>query len=490
MNSKETNSQNNVSKNALILSISKVLNTLITLMSAMLLSRFRTLEEYGTYSQIQTAVGLIISVVMLGLPNSINLFLGNAKNTKEADKFLSLYYSFGTVLSVLAGLILLILTPFICSYYKNDAIQEYSYALAILPWVSVITTSISNMLVSVGATKRLLIYNFLRNLSILVTIVFVRLIDQNFEFYMSAYVIVESLFSLWVYYEAKRLTDKIYIKPDFSLLKKVLTFSIPMGVASAVGTLDIYLDHLMVGHYFDTETLAIFSNAAKELPFNIIASAFTAVLVPYMAKKFRSGENEIAMKSWFAATEFNAFILFFCATTCIVYAPQIMTILYSEKYISGVPVFRVYSLALLLRITYFGMALNALGKSKYILYSSIATLIINIIFNYAMINIIGSIGAALATVLSILIISLLQLKFTSNLLNMCFKDIFPWKRIGLVAGINTAWGVIAFMIEKWLKLGVSISHIIISILIGIIFLTIYSLIVKKRMIYLYKEMGK
>lgn len=41
------------------LTASKVFAVLVSLVATMLLSRFRTLEEYGTYSQMLTAINLI-----------------------------------------------------------------------------------------------------------------------------------------------------------------------------------------------------------------------------------------------------------------------------------------------------------------------------------------------------------------------------------------------------------------------------------------------
>lgn len=482
--------QSSLSTNAMILTFSKVLNTLIALITAMLLARFRTLKEYGTYSQILTVVGLTISVVMLGLPNSLNLFIANANDNKERDSFLSIYFSLGTLLSILAGILLVVACPLICLYYKNNGIEAFTYVLAILPWTHVITTSISNMLVATNNTKRLLIYNLLRSLSLLLVIVFVRAINENFRFYMAFYVLVEIFFSLWVYYEARRLMDKIYFKPDLKLLKRILAFSIPMGIASAVGTLNVYLDQLMIGFYFDTETVAVYTNAAKELPFNLIATAFTAVLVPHMARQFREGKNKSAIQTWSDAIEFNTVILSFCSAACFVFAPQIMTILYSEKYLTGVGVFRVYALVLLIRITYFGMALNALGKSTYIFYSSIATLLINIILNYFMINAFDSVGAALATLISMALVALFQLLLTARMLKIPIRDIFPWKKVGKIILTNLIWAALAFVLLQIFNIGTTLNDIAIAIVIGSVFLIGYGLFYKKYMVNLYKKLGR
>lgn len=69
---------NTVGKNAVVLTASKIITTSISLASVMLLSRFRTLEEYGTYSQTLLVINLATALFMLGLPNSTNYFLALA----------------------------------------------------------------------------------------------------------------------------------------------------------------------------------------------------------------------------------------------------------------------------------------------------------------------------------------------------------------------------------------------------------------------------
>jgi len=60
--------KNSIGKEAVKLTTARMITLLISMISAMLLSRFRTLEEYGTYSQIVMVVTLAISIFTLGLP--------------------------------------------------------------------------------------------------------------------------------------------------------------------------------------------------------------------------------------------------------------------------------------------------------------------------------------------------------------------------------------------------------------------------------------
>ena len=481
--------ENKIAKDAFLISFTKVLNLIISLASSMLLARFRTLQEYGTYSQITTVVALATSIFMLGLPNSLNYFIARANDQEEKDHFLSLYYILVTILSAFTGVLLFLGRPLISSYYTNDLIDEFWYCLLLLPWAQTITAGVSNMMVATNNTNRLVVYNIARSLAFLLLLICVQIFNGNFYSYMVLYVVVDAVFTLIVYKEALRVMTKIYYKIDFRKIRAVLAFSIPMGLSAAISTLNIQLDHLMIGRFFDTESLAVYSNAAKELPFTIIATSFTAVLMPQMTRLFKQDKNEEAVTVWGRAIELNAIILFFCTMACIVFAPQMITILYSSKYIGGVPVFRIYAIALMLRVTYFGMVLNTTGNTKYVLYSSILSLIINVILNYALIRTLGMTGAALATIISLAVIGVAQLSASSKFIGVAFSKIFPWKRLLNITLINILIGAIAFAVLNIMKLETSTMDIVIAIGIGIVTFLIYALIMRKRFMSLTKGLS-
>ena len=85
---------------AVKMTVSKMIVLLISMVTAMLLSRFRTVEEYGTYSQLITVINLATTIIMMGLPNSLNYFLAGAENDGERGHFLNVYYSLSTALCV------------------------------------------------------------------------------------------------------------------------------------------------------------------------------------------------------------------------------------------------------------------------------------------------------------------------------------------------------------------------------------------------------
>lgn len=122
--------RNHIGSDTIKLTGSKIMTMMIAMISSMLLSRFRTLTEYGTYSQLLMAVNLVCSIMMLGLPNSINFFLAKAQTEEERDQFLSVYYTLNTILSLLVGLALVLAIPLLEMIFKNQLISTFWYFLA------------------------------------------------------------------------------------------------------------------------------------------------------------------------------------------------------------------------------------------------------------------------------------------------------------------------------------------------------------------------
>lgn len=481
--------RNKIGTDALTLTIAKIVTMLISMVSGMLLSRFRTLEEYGTYSQILLVINLATSLFMLGLPNSTNFFLSRSESRQERRNFLSVYYTLNTCMCFLMGAALVIAVPLIESYFKNKHIGDFIYLLAILPWTKVIISSVSNVLVVYGQTKKLALFNATNGMVAVVAIVIVKLFNWSFQVYMQLYLFGESVMMLWVYFIVSKLESPFRPMLDRKIIQSIFKFSIPIGLASLVGTLTLECDKLVIGQLMDTETLAIYTNAARELPFTIIATSLTAVLLPQMARRMKENKTKEAIELWKNTVELSYLFIAFAVTVLIVYAPQIMTILYSEKYLPGVGVFRVYSLVLLFRITHFGMMLNASGRTKLILYSSIITLIVNVVLDYILYQIIGILGPAIATLISISAAGIVQLIATSRMTGIPFIEVFPWRRIIIHSGINIAWGSIVYLLLKVFDLGVTGKEIICCVLSGIPVVALYLLIERRRMLTLWRTLN-
>lgn len=478
-----------IGKDGALLSISKVLSLSISMVTSMLLARFRTLTEYGTFSEIATVVSLAISVLCIGLPNCINFFVPRCETQKERDQFLTFYYSVNTLLGTLTGIILLISTPIIVKYYDNPNIITFSYALALLPWCQIISKSRENLLVATQQSKRAIIINLLNALSNLGIILLTQILNQNFEFFFLLYIADNVLFGFIVFFEAYRLIEKIDFSIGKSFIREIFKYSIPIGIASAVATIDLDLDKLIIGLFFTTEEVAIYANCGKELPIIYIASSFSSVLLPIVVKKVKDKDYSGAIDLWKDTVEFSALITFFFVTAMVVFAPQIVSLLYSNKYLPGVAIFRIYALVLLFRITSFAIMLNAMGRTKFIFFSSILALLVNIVLNFALYYFIGFSGPAISTIFSIAATSMFNLVASCKLMKIPFSEIFPWRSLGVIGAINIALGCFVYCLSRQIKLGTTRTDVLVAIFIGICWTCVYILLFYKRIKVVWNRMN-
>ncbi|MEH6949354.1 oligosaccharide flippase family protein [Bacillus sp. JJ634] len=458
---------------AIKLTTSKVITLAISLVSVMLLSRFLTLDEYGTYSQILLVTNLMTSLLMLGLPNSINYFLARSETVEERQKFLSVYYSLNTILSIIVGLVLVCSTPLLVQYFDNPLLKNFIYFLAVFPWTKIIMSSIDNVLIVYKRVSLIMIYRVANGISLLLILLIVQICEWGFQTYMFLFILVETLFAISIYYIVKNISGKLIVTFDRAIIKKMLTFSIPIGLASVVGTLNIELDKLMIGNFLGTDKLAIYTNASRELPMTIVATSFTALLIPQLARLLKKGENQIAVDLWGYSMVLSFIIMCFLVTAVFVFATDVMNFLYSEKFLSGVSVFRVYCLLTLLRFTYFGMMLNAKGKTKFIFYSSIISLGLNIVLSYIMFKSIGFIGPAVATLLSQFIINMIQLVYTAKIIGVNFSKVFPWRSLGLITVVNFILGLLFYKVKIFIPLDSTIGSLFESIILGLLWALLY-----------------
>lgn len=486
------NKKASVGTDAVFLTVSKAMVSLIGLVTSMLLARFRTLDEYGTYSQIIMVVDLVSTIVMLGLPNSVNYFLAKADTDKERQKFLSVYVTISTILTIIIAVCLNLATPLIIEYFDNPLITTLTYVFNIYPWSMIMIHSLSNVCVVYGKSSKLIYYSITHAIVNLLIILVARAFQLNFDTYMIIYMASMLTFAVFAVLWIRKMAGGLRISIDFKLIKEMFIFCIPMGLAAVVGTLNVELDKLVIANFFTTAEYAIFANAAKQLPVTMLTDSLTAVLLPCIVRLMKKNNKASVVKVWGNAINITFPIMCLIAGGLFVFAPDVMSLFYSEKYATpdGIGVFRVYSTILLLRFTYWGIVLNATGKTKLILYSSIASMVFNLVGNVAFYYLFGFIGPAISTLIVIIIISVLQLYFTKKELGTTFAKVFPWKNMCKNLVQTIGFGAIFWLIKNMLlKDFTGNVSIIISIGLGGVWGALFVLLNFKKLLSNWKQLN-
>ena len=476
MERNDSENKTSVGKDAIYLTGSRFLVSIIGFVTSMLLARFRTLDEYGTYSQILMVTDLITSFLLLGIPNSINYFLAKAETPEERRYFLSVYSTICTILTIVIGVCLYFSIPIIIRYFSNPYIKDFAYVFAVYPWSSLFTNSIGSICIVYGKANKLILYNIANAIVILAVLLIAKVFNMSFNQYMLMYMGVLLIFAVIGLIWGNNLSGGIRFQLDAHLIKDIFIFSIPIGLASAIGTISVELDKLVIGQFFSVEEYAIFANAAKELPVTIVATSITAVLLPQMVRILKNGSCTDAVDLWGHAISVSLCFMCLIVGCCITFAPDILSFLYSEKYVTSdsVLIFRIYSCILIFRSTYWGIVLNATGNTKFILYSSILTLLFNFIGNIISYYLLGFIGPAVTTLVVKAVMTYIQLEYTKKIISVPIGKILPWRNIIRLIVITIAFCVIFGIIKYGFVTEFNRStSILISVGLGVVWTLLY-----------------
>jgi len=162
-----------------------------------------------------------------------------------------------------------------------------------------------------------------------------------------------------------------------------------------------------------------------EIPvIGIVTGSITTVVFAEMAELCHKGDKAAALKLFHKASIKSACILFPTMCFLLATAEPFIILLFSEQYHASITPFVIYLFVLPIRIVIYGAALMALGMTRVILFRSIFDLVINCVLCFVLVQTIGYIGAAIATILTLYIWTI-----PFNLIKISYGFDIPWQKV-------------------------------------------------------------
>lgn len=418
------------SGDAFLLTFVKLVTMLLSLVVTRLLSEHLSVYDYGTYSQILLIISTVSSVTILGMMDGVNFFYCGESDSEKKEAYIVTIFTVQCFIGVIAGCGIMLSGSLICKYFDNYDIKKLLVFSAVLPVIQNLLGMSQILLVSVGKAKLLAVRNFIVSLVRLLAVVIVITIvnDVSVVFIATLVLDLAQIVFFWLILRKNGCRFRITAF-DIGLLGKILHYCIPMAVFVAVNSLNRDIDKYLISMMTDTETLAVYTNASKPLPFDIIMLSFCTVLIPVITKMISEEKKKEAAELYkkFLEITYVSTGVFCCAA--ISAAPQLMELLYSEKYESGLEIFIIYILVDLLRFTNITLILSAAGKTKWLMIMGTSALVGNVLLNVLMYNLLGVIGPAIATLVITALLGAVMLKTSAGVLDSELKKFFDFKHL-------------------------------------------------------------
>ena len=475
-----------VSFDGLILTAVKVITMVVSLINTMILSRLLSLSEYGTYSQLLSIISIVSIVSSMGLNNAVNYFYNKSDEEKEKSEYISTIFFITILIGFIFGLILVLFSNNIAVFYNNPSLSTLIVYIAFKPVLDNIIAVFQPLFISLKKAKKIAIINVIISIIKVIVVTLGYVITKKIFMIFIVQVSLDILQIIILHINIKNLIPRIKLTLNNKYIKEIIKYSLPLTLALMSGIIFKESDKIVVSKLSTIENLAIYSNMSKQLPFEFVVTSFTAVVTPIIVKHIRNNKSE-AIKLWKNYFQFSYTISWILNFGAIVCAKEMLIFLYSEKYIGGLNIFIIYLIVEIFRFTYFGLILSASGNTKLITISSVISVILNIILNIVLYIVLGIAGPAIATLITVIVMGVMQFTYSLKILNVKCLDIINFKEIFKYIIQLTVIGIICYIIKMLLYKIIS-NYIIILIIIYTFYVIINLLINKKKIMYLIKEM--
>lgn len=438
------------SGDALLLTAVKLMTMLLSLVTTRLLSQYLTTYDYGTYSQVLLISSTIASITILGMMDGMNFFFCSEKDTERREAYVATIYLMQLALGVIMGAAVML--P-ICAYMDNPELKKLMLFAAILPTLQNLIYISQVLLISVGKAKVLALRNLVISVLKLTAIIIVVHFVKDIALILIVSVLLDA-FQLLIFYFILRRNGCLirFTKADLRLILPILRYCVPMAVFVMLNTLNRDCDKYVIAAFTDTETLAVYTNASKALPIDIVMSSFITILLPVITRGISEKRNSETIEVYRLFLEISYISTAVLGGCILVSAPEFVSLLYSDKYLGGLSVFCIYILIDMVKFMSITLLLTAAGKTRILMFISLGAILSNIGLNILFYKLMGLIGPAIATLAVTFAAGILILYFSAKELDGRIRELFDLRFLIKFFAVLTAavflFGYIRILLEK------------------------------------------
>ncbi len=450
--------------------------------SSMILSRYFSKGDYGTYKQVLYIYNTLLTVFTLGLPGAYSYFLPRSplEQTKSLiSKLTRLFFMLGSGFSLL----LFFGAGIIADIMNNPDLKIALRIFSPVPMLMLPTMGLDGILSTFKRARFIAVYHISTKVFMLACIALpVMLFNLDCNGALVGFLISSVLTCLLAYYFRFWPVRNNGNERTTVTLKDIFHFSLPLLYASLWGVIISSADSFFVSRWFGKEIFAEFSNGMMEIPFvGMLLSACSTVLSPVFS---RMSHEKLDPKIevfplWYSVFRKSAMLIYPIVLFCWFFADVVMTCMYGDMYLVSSIYFRISMLVRFFSIITVAPLIINIGKVKFYSNVHMWMAITVVVLEFISVLTVKSPYAICAiSVLCHIAKCLVMLAFVARFFGVRFIDLFPWNEITKIISFSIIllatdhYLLISILgLNKWIALFVGFT-----IYVGLF--SLYSLVVK------------
>lgn len=440
-------------KNMSWLLISQIIASVCAFIWTILMARYLGVSNYGIFGFATSFTAILAVTVDLGINTHVIRHV--ATDYDSAPKYLGN----AMPLKSIFGIGTMILTLIILILMKTD---ELTLTVTLLFAIEMIIKSFINLLngsfQAFEEGKYQGIGNTLLHIILLIFILITIFTDFGLIGISISYILANAITLIYTYYAFKNNIAKPKFELDLEFCKRITILSLPFAVIGLLYTIYYSIDIVMLTNMVGSYASGIYNATYKLISvLTLFYSVYTAVIFPVMSKFFNDDESMLLI-SFEKSIKYLMLVIIPIAIATVFYSTDIIHLIYGHKYdaASSVLCILIWTVCLLFISGAANSLLNASHKEVAVTKIYAIAAVFNIVLNFVMIPYFSYNGAAITTVLSDLLIVIIQFYIIYNLGHRPNKKLY-FDIVKIIAGSIILGIALYFLnLNMWVALPVGI----------------------------------
>lgn len=393
-------------KNMSWLLISQIIAGICAFIWTILIARYLGVNDYGILGFAISLTGILAITVDFGIATQVVRHIATDYNS--APKYLGNVFPLKSLFSIGT----MFLTLIILILLKSN---ELTIIITLLFMIEGIIKSFIGLLngsfQAFEEGKYQGIGNILLNLILLVFILIAIYTDLGIYGITISYLVANLIALIYLYYAFNKNVTKPKFEFDKSFCKKILIYSLPFAATSILYTIYYSIDVVMLNQLVGNYATGIYNATYKLISIlTLLYSVYGAVVYPVMSKMFKN-DKKLLIITFEKSIKYLLLIIIPFAIATMIYSTDIVHLIYGHEYDAAASALSIliWTISLLFVNGVCNNLLNASYKEVTITKIYAIAAVFNVVLNLILIPYYSYNGAATATVMSDLLIMIIQL---------------------------------------------------------------------------------
>lgn len=376
------------------------INKIIQFGITIVLSRILSKSLYGSFTYAQNILNMFLLLEGLGMVSGILQYCSMEKDTEKKLSYFKYALKIGGLFNLFIAICIIIFASFFQLPVKGSS--EILLYLSLVPLMTIFFNEIQTFLRTELRNKEFSFLTVTNTLTYFLGNIVLGIYFSIKGIVIGRYVSYIISIAIGIYMIRGVLSKLKNISyPEESKRKEFLKYSLVCCLTNAMSQLLYLMDTFFVGLIIKDGTVVASYKNATLIPFNLsfIPMSIITFAYPYFAQHYND-KNWIKEK--YNTLEKYLLILNGSITLIlIVFAPQIVNLVFTKQYSDSVTNFRILSFGYFVAGTFripSGNILASVKKVKVNFYNSMVSGLANIVLDVVLIYKMGSVGASIATV--------------------------------------------------------------------------------------------